>query len=231
MFTKTSLTQYISKNTVITLKNLSHLWYEQVQRHTCDIAIQNRPFLSNEYTFLYLEKVGVTVPSDKRKIFTCHTSCTTSVRSYMLERRVHIMTTHWLARASRDMWVFFQTSFPKPFCRAYVTEIALSASILVDYTRHQGLGKFVFESEARGQSSVCLENDFQIGKRNDFLKTTYHTVLYIPWCGTQEWKNDQHFLLRYSMNGNLLFIPFLEKTEDALVDKFGGVSVFGENSF
>ena len=110
MFTKTSLTQYISKNTVITLKNLSHLWYEQVQRHTCDIAIQNRPFLSNEYTFLYLEKVGVTVPSDKCKIFTCHKSCTTSVRSYML-----------LAHASRDMRVFFQTSFPKPFCRAYVS--------------------------------------------------------------------------------------------------------------
>ena len=54
IFTKTSLTRYINKNTVITLKNLSHLWYEQVQRHTCDIAIQNGPFLSNEYTFLYL---------------------------------------------------------------------------------------------------------------------------------------------------------------------------------
>ena len=172
------------------MKNLSHLWHEQVQWYTCNVIIQEWPFFSNKNTLFNLEKVRVTVPSNDGKIVACHRFCRTGVQFYMLERRVHLTTTHWLARASRDMWVFFQTSFPIPFCWAYITEIALSASVLVDYTRHQGLGKFVFESETRGQSSISLENDFQVGKRNYLLETTYQAVLHVPRRGTQKWEND-----------------------------------------
>ena len=88
-------------------------------------------------------------------------------------------------RAEMCVCVFLQTFFPKPFRRAYVTEIALSASVLVDDARQQGLGKFVFEGEARWHSLLRLEHDLQFGKGNNVTKTTDDTVLNVPRCGTQ----------------------------------------------
>ena len=57
----------MNKTTVTTLKNLSHLWYKQVKRYTCDVIIQNWPFVPNENTLFNLENIGVTVPSDYEK--------------------------------------------------------------------------------------------------------------------------------------------------------------------
>ena len=130
------------------MKYLSYLWHEQVQRYACNVVIKDWPQFANENALFYLEKIRIIFPPDECEILPCHRSCSTAVRSHMLKGCIHLNTSHRLARTSRDMCVFLQTFFPKPFRRAYVTEIALSASVLVNNARHQGLGKFVFEVEA-----------------------------------------------------------------------------------
>ena len=202
-----------------------------MQRHTCYVVVENRPHLTNKNALLYLEQVTVTFPSYYCEIFPCHRSCSTAVRFHVLEGCKHLESTQRLARTSRDVRVFLQTFFPIPLCRAYVTEVALSASVLVNYTRHQGFGKFVFKGEARWQSPLSLVNDFQVGKGNNFSKTADHAVFHIPRCGTQKWQNHQEFLLRSSVNSNPLLVHFVEKTENTFINKIRRVAIFSKNSF
>ena len=60
------------------------------------------------------------------------------------------------------MQVLLRFFFPKPLGVANVAEVALSARVLVNYTRQYRFWESVLVEKARGNFSVCIENDFEV---------------------------------------------------------------------
>ena len=69
------------------------------------------------------------------------------------------------------MGVLLETSFPESLGAADVAKIALSASVLINHTRHKRFGNLVLERKERGKPSSRFENNLKIAERNIFLES------------------------------------------------------------
>ena len=78
------------------------------------------------------------------------------------------------------MQVFFKAFLPKSLCTANIAEVALSASIPVNDTRHKRFWDFILEGEARGQSASSFVDDFEVAEGNDLTKSSNQFVFRFP---------------------------------------------------
>ena len=60
------------------------------------------------------------------------------------------------------MQVLLKSFFPKSLKEANVAEVALSARVLVNYTRRYRFWESVLVEKARGNFSVRIDNDFEV---------------------------------------------------------------------
>ena len=82
--------------------------------------------------------------------------------------------------------MLFKSLFPKSLGAANVAEVALSAHVLVNYTRQYRFWESVLEEKVRGKFSDCIENDFEVTERSNFPESTNHFLLHLPRCSSKK---------------------------------------------
>ena len=84
------------------------------------------------------------------------------------------------------MQVLLKSFIPKSLGVANVAEVALSARVIVNYTRQYRFWESVLEEKVRGKFSVCIENDFEVTERSNFPESTNHFLLHLPRCSSKK---------------------------------------------
>ena len=137
----------------------------------------------------------------------------------------HLHTMQWFASQGRHVGVLLKTCFPESLGAPDVAKLALSTSILVNYTWRERFWEFVFEGEKGRKSNTRFEHDFQIAERDIFLEGFYQFIFCFPRHWPKKWEDD-HVQFWNCMDNILLFEEFVEEGRHTLVNKFWWIPIF-----
>ena len=131
----------------------------------------------------------------------------------------NLLTIQGLPSQCRHMGVFLKALLPISLRAANIAKIALSASKLVNYTRQKRFWEFVLERKTGRQSNASFENDFELAEGNVFLEGSDEFIFHFPRRGSKKRKNYHQVQLWNSVNQFFLLIKFIEKVQDAFINK------------
>ena len=133
--------------------------------------------------------IGVLLPPNNFKLITRHWVPAAGVRPHVLHWGVNLHPFQFLPSQGRAMSMFFKTLFPVSLSRADVAEVALSARVFVNDTRHKRTGNFVFERETWWQTMRSFENNLEFWERKQFPEAADQGILRFPRVGAQKWQH------------------------------------------
>ena len=83
----------------------------------------------------------------------------------------------------------------------------------------------VLEGKERRKSPIGFKNNFEVAEWNNFPERTNQFIFQLKGSSSQEWHYHRQFFFRNGVDWVFFLVQFVEKFEDAFINKSAGVTI------